>query len=489
MKNILLFILIILAIPAFSQDYHLFSYQGNPLYELKNANPFHNELYSFALRQKVVNAQGDSILHHKLLSNGSTLLNSQWGQCSTVRDSSFFGNATIIKPDFSFIFYNRKGETITIKPSANVGDSWVVYTFEDSSYVEAQLLNIDWRDVYGTMDSVKHIRFLVKNANNFIISHSLNQHQMSISKHFGMLKGLNFLYFPEATSYLELVGHPALNTTIYQPKWVDIYNFEIGDILHIQEGIPPGPGNWLTHHDEWNIISKMTTSTEYIYTIDKKRASLSYLNDTIYTRDTFTVAYPLVHYSDTTQSFEMFSSYYTANPHPSYWATVYNNDYNGRMTKFYEAFDGGIQLDSCLVFTLGMPTPIQYYIEGVGGPYFSASTIGHESRLLKYYKKGSETWGTPYDFDLLSNTKEVISAIQPIQITPNPATHQATIQMEETMRNGYLTVFDMTGKVVYEASLANENTVDLSVRDWMSGVYLVRIVGEERVWSSKLVKE
>ncbi|MGB0985053.1 MAG: T9SS type A sorting domain-containing protein [Saprospiraceae bacterium] len=485
MKYTLLFILSIVSVSAFGQDYHLFSYKGYPLYELINGHPDHNEIYSFATKNTIVNAQGDTIIYHKLLSNGLTKhWNYQWGhECETVRDSSFFGNATVIKPDFSFIFYNRKGETVTIKPQSVVGDTWIVYTFEDSSYVEANLLNVDLRNVYGTMDSVKSIRFLVKDTNHVVKSHPLNHHQMTISQHFGMLKGLNFLYFPEVSSYLELVGHPSLNTSIYQPKWLNIYDFEIGDIFHIQEGIPPGPGNWLMHYDEWNVLSKNVTSTEYIYTIDKKRASLSYLNDTIYSRDTLTVIYPLTHYSDTIQSFELYQSNVL-----NYWATVYSNDYNGRMTKFYDRFEGGLQPDSCMGYTLGMPYPTLYHIEGVGGPYFSGTTIGAESRLLRYYKKGAETWGTPYDFDLLSDTKSVIPTVEKLQITPNPATNNIIISSDAIIKNGQLTVFDMAGKVIHQVVLAGKNEVNLSIQNWINGVYLVKIVDKNRVWSGKLVK-
>src|SRR5690606_24737160 len=56
------------------------------------------------------------------------------------------------------------------------------------------------------------------------------------------------------------------------------------------------------------------------------------------------------------------------------------------------------------------------YIDGLAGPYYRSSYFPND-RILKYYKKGDEEWGTPYTFTI--STSEKITS-ESLSIFPNP---------------------------------------------------------------------
>jgi hypothetical protein len=506
MKHFLLLFFTLITVSSFGQNYKVFNDSESGYYEyetnegLWSVYPMGDEIYFSASADSSVMVGNDKIIYHRNVIRG---VYHSLSNCLLARDSSLFGNQTIEKSNGDYLFFTINNDTVLVKSQASVGTTWQFGKLENNTLiVEANVLSIQSKPIFNVVDNVKMISLTVKDNLGNTVSHSLNNETIELSENYGILKSPNFLYFGTDTAGLEMVGHSALNGDFRDIKWADIYNFEVGDIFHVLYNWTPAPDVETSIFYKRTVTDKQLTSDAVIYSITERRIAI---NDNLGVIDTSnttlnkTETYPLTHPSDDIafQSSYLFyentgwgmSDSYSLDHYRYGFYNMDNQLINNRIVKTavynYALYT---RYDTCSPISTAALNE-EEYIEGAGGPYDKGWGVGGSSYRLKYYKKGSETWGTPYNFDLLSNTKEVISAIQPIQITPNPATHQATIEMEEAMRNGYLTVFDMTGKVVYEASLSNENTVDLSVRDWMSGVYLIRIVGEERVWSGKLVKQ
>jgi hypothetical protein len=511
MKHFLLLLFTFITAYSFGQNYQVFndSELGYYKYQISDnsSSSYHyysldsNNIYFSASADSSVTQGNDKIIYHRNVVRGTGTINFN-STCLLVRDSSLFGNQTIEKSNGDYLFFTINNDTLLVQSQASIGTTWQLGKLENNTLtVEANVLNIQSKSIFNVVDNVKTISLTVKDNLGNTVLHSLNSQTIELSENYGILKSPNFLYFETDSMGLEMVGHSALNGEFRDIKWADIYGFEVGDVFHTLYRRTPAENYETNIYRSRTVTTKQIINDSMVYLMNVKRVEI--INDdgvidtmsTIYNK---TEKYPLVHPSDSVR------------PQTSYWFTAtflsagdyalahyrygfYNMDteyMNGKVVKSaVNNFSIYNRQDSCMPSFFLDSYDEKEYIEGAGGPYDAGWGFSPSSYRLKYYKKGSETWGTPYNFDLLSNTKEVISAIQPIQITPNPATHQATIQMEEAMRDGYLTVFDMTGKVIYEASLTNENAVDLSVRDWMSGVYLVRIVGDERVWSGKLVKK
>ncbi|GEM_PF-6133590 len=84
-----------------------------------------------------------------------------------------------------------------------------------------------------------------------------------------------------------------------------------------------------------------------------------------------------------------------------------------------------------------------------------------------------------------------LSAIQDIskkeiQIYPNPAQNQINLQTDENIQK--LNIYDMSGKLVLtQTHLSSGNSVDISGLG--KGLYLIKILGNQKITSVKLVKQ
>jgi len=58
---------------------------------------------------------------------------------------------------------------------------------------------------------------------------------------------------------------------------------------------------------------------------------------------------------------------------------------------------------------------------------------------------------------------------------PNPANSQLEVVLPETVREGQLSILDLTGRMVYQQELRNQSTSNLEIATLAKGLYLVRI--------------
>ena len=106
---------------------------------------------------------------------------------------------------------------------------------------------------------------------------------------------------------------------------------------------------------------------------------------------------------------------------------------------------------------------------------------------LVYYKKGSETWGTPVATDCatLVSVEDVPVPRLEISIYPNPASTHITIEIPY---QGQLSVLNLQGQELIIHQIEEQKTrIDISTLP--SGVYLVKVTGEKGVQVVKFVKQ
>ena len=66
-------------------------------------------------------------------------------------------------------------------------------------------------------------------------------------------------------------------------------------------------------------------------------------------------------------------------------------------------------------------------------------------------------------------------AASPLQVYPNPAAHTLTVQSEQWINNGTLTLFDMSGKAVLSQSI-NGASAQINISSLAAGNYILRVV-------------
>ena len=91
--------------------------------------------------------------------------------------------------------------------------------------------------------------------------------------------------------------------------------------------------------------------------------------------------------------------------------------------------------------------------------------------------------GSPIPFQV--GVPEV--APKALEVYPNPATHTLFIRWPETVMEGTLRMYDMQGRIHYQAGGRTDN-IDMS--DMPAGIYLVHLVGKDGNirYSTKVVK-
>jgi hypothetical protein len=79
--------------------------------------------------------------------------------------------------------------------------------------------------------------------------------------------------------------------------------------------------------------------------------------------------------------------------------------------------------------------------------------------------------------------------LENVSIYPNPATDRVTLDLSDN-NSPDIYLYDITGKKVYHKHLQSANkTLSIDLSDFMSGVYLVKIYDNHKMYSGKIIKK
>lgn len=149
----------------------------------------------------------------------------------------------IVKENGENQFFNKLNETITLKTKAGLGQKWIAYQMMDSLIIEAKVIKHDTLNFLGLNDSVKTIKFQAYDKNMNPFPCDINKMTLQISKNHGFVKIFNFYLFPFFYGrYLSarfeeynLIGLSNPKVGIKNLTWLEVYDFQAGDELHIAD--------------------------------------------------------------------------------------------------------------------------------------------------------------------------------------------------------------------------------------------------------------
>ncbi len=75
-----------------------------------------------------------------------------------------------------------------------------------------------------------------------------------------------------------------------------------------------------------------------------------------------------------------------------------------------------------------------------------------------------------------------------ISVYPNPVVNQLTIAKQQDFNTGYIRFFDLSGRLVLEAAIANSKKMMLDVSTLSKGMYLIQIDSELGISTSRFIK-
>ena len=109
---------------------------------------------------------------------------------------SWWGKQIVESPDSISYLFNYRGDTIHVNRAANTGDSWIFFRDTSSIHYTAELIAIDTQTIGASLDSIKIIRLMAKDANNLTVADSVNEIELRLSKHHGWVSAIDFYLFP-----------------------------------------------------------------------------------------------------------------------------------------------------------------------------------------------------------------------------------------------------------------------------------------------------
>ncbi len=417
-------------------------------------------------------------------------------ECYSPSKASWIGPKVVMQQNGDNLFFNKYGDTICIRTTAQKGDSWVVTELQDSVKVEGIVLQLDTVHFLGLVDSVKTIGFKVTDKDGSLLDFDLNHMQVQISKTHGFVKALNFYKFPiDEYDYLygEEFGERIL-CGLSEPKiglqnltWMEVYDFQVGDELHISmyDSEQYWPGSYqkfektIYKYIERNELKDGGVYYKYLLTksIEKQYSAEPELNSFQFSLDTLTERF----YPDSLFDklpgepvIEDKASYNTYSMHVSSSDSKTKNlDFFG---KYSDTCWHEISWHGCFTWDV--------YRKGLGGPYYYCSDFWSTERKLVYYKKGETTWGDPLEINAVAPVYEENT----IQVYPNPTQGRLTIHVLSVQHPVMLEVRNLLGQVVLTQSLLNEHT-ELSVEHLARGTYFYRaLIGQQTVGVGKFVR-
>jgi hypothetical protein len=86
------------------------------------------------------------------------------------------------------------------------------------------------------------------------------------------------------------------------------------------------------------------------------------------------------------------------------------------------------------------------------------------------------------------STEEANRENQPLLIYPNPASDDLTVVVPAGQWSRY-EVVDITGKVLLSRKVQNQGILPVDFRDFASGIYIIRIIGDEASVQAKMIKK
>lgn len=487
MKKLILILIAVLPVAFYGQNYENICTPGITFYSSPSS--------SFgAFRQDSINPAGtnDTIF----ISYRAIREVSDTG-CLDTTSGSVLGRKIYKTASGWFYFFNRDGDTVKINSQASLSQTWKFCILPAHAYILATVTSIITDTILGTTDNVKVITLQAKDESGNNINHLLNQKFIKLSQHHGLSRMLDVYWIPNDTNFYTLAGKSTPPMGLQNLTWQEIYNFNVGDEFHYSgEGTASG----------WKTINKILTHTDVgndsvVYTIEQCQQNFSgiypYYSTT---HDTITQGYGY-HPASGSWITRMPGEFAPINYRyaDEYWFEEHS--FPGRRLKGFA--EGGFFSDiiyygnPCWMINNGYELIFisWTYAEGLGVTsrhyqYLDPPYAEHMDEYLVYYKKGSETWGTPIAPDctvLLGNEQNKISPeAYSIEVVPNPVVDKAQIILHGLSVPDYhrYVLYNSSGIMINQGNIYN-STFIIDRQGLPSGLYILLILGDDGMIKAK----
>ena len=487
MKKILFTFLFIIPVLLQAQNFTNICSSGPAFYKKMNTNT----LKAYKTTSYSLPGGGDTIFY------SFPIIRDTAAECKDTTKGSILGRKIIRNSStWMFHFFNKNKDTIYIYSKALVDDKWRFSKLTSGTYLEATVTSIAPDSVMGTLDDVMRIELQAKRNDGMPMASPWNGKYLKLSKHYGLVRTFDMTNVPFDTTYYTMVGKLKPVIGIQDFGWKEVYNFNIGDVLHYSGYTNSSVGGPSTTWKEiQNVFSKTTygNNDSVVYKFDRCRSTITnpgnnhvYIHDTIVTKYKFNVMAldsSIMRFPDMFVRQNVYASQFDR------YMKAFNNRQTKRITE-----DKYRYINSCFVIPTGSVMLYRNYSEGLGqSEYYRDDQTTQEYQHLVYFKKGTETWGAPVGTQcspVLDVNEPAITNSPLVKIIPNPLKNQSQIIIEGVQLNGdeMFVLYNLVGREVARMKI-NSTTTTLERNNLPSGLYIFVLTGKELSTKGKLVIE
>jgi hypothetical protein len=348
----------------------------------------------------------------------------------------------------------------------------------------------------GVLDDVMRIELQAKRSDGLPVANPWNGKFLKLSKHYGLSRTFDMTNMPYDTTNYTLVGKLKPVIGVQDFGWKDVYNFNIGDVLHYSGYTNnSGGGPSSTWKEIQNVYSKTTygANDSVVYKFDRCRSTITNPgNNHVYIHDTITIKYKFNVMALDSTIMRLPDQFVRQNLYASQFDR-YMKAFNSRQTKKVTE-DKYRFINTCFVTPTGSVTLYRNYSEGLGvTEYYRDDQSTQDFFRLVYFKKGSETWGNAVGTQcspLLDVSEQSLASTPQVRIVPNPLKNQARVIVEgfASVNDLEFVLFNLVGQEVYRMKI-HSGTTNLDRNNLTSGLYIYMLTGKEVMAKGKLVIE
>lgn len=414
--------------------------------------------------------------------------------------ASWIGNSVRIKPNGDNIFLNESSEEITIKTQASLNDTFVVYTYPNSSIIYGTITSVDTMTILGALDSVKVLELF--SSESFL----LDQEEFVLSKNHGFVKVFPFFYFPEP--YKKSHYTESLITEINAPITLVGSTFPHVGITMITKAhmYTMAPNDQVRYHHDHYCYMPMQGNlggAEY-------KHILTVTDRTDYGVDSIQFSVEDVHVDEvgnscwSDQEANSFTIYNTDELVDTYlpeelhritpndntevmFNTMNYADNCGKLTLRQHINKGSFWLANDTFQHYSIVTRYdEDWIEGFGKITTNGNILLNNPSRFAYFTESIYYTSLNGDVcgDLTLNAPEQIDENLNLTIYPNPSNGFLKIISTEPMDK--ISIVDLAGKAVFEMDVNGFET-QLELNDLTSGVYLVKVISGNEISTERMI--
>jgi hypothetical protein len=480
LKHLLRYLILLLPLSAFSQNWEIFNSYDRYNYQASGAPLITNVLFADSFKV----AGSDTIYYLNRIVQKPNYISSY----DTVLKNlpQFFQKQIRRSIDGTYVFSIDSGydgftpDTFVIKAFANVSDNWL---YDTTANITATLASQTLQILFGTTDSVKQIN--LSNGDSILLSKSFGI--VSFPSDTLTATGKTPIYYTLAGIETRGIGDSVINF------W-SIYNFNVGDVFMYRED-DEGAGESFID-TKYTILSKQVylDSIKYIESVAYHQYGAGISPQSGFDTSTLTFIDSTNHFANT------FPGQLVREPY-SYESPSSGNTYSNYV--LYPTFNlpckhsknvyDSIKL-SGIMCEGTVPDYFECYIcSGVGDTYFDYPGPESESTIqLEGYVKNGVMYGTVLDNWEILGTSDSTTEIAAISLYPNLTAAYTYVHISNapTNRALHLAVCDLTGRQMLSQSLTNHRT-KIDCTNLPAAVYIWRVLDENEnvMGAGKLVKQ